>query len=1026
MASGLWGVLGEASSVAQLVGVDALGLVSMVAQKALAARRHRDACRRLGQHVELVGGLLRELELAELMRREATRRPLEQLQGALRRCYALVTACQEDCGYLHGLLVGARMAEEILSAQHEIDMYIRLIPLIALVDSSSSSNRRVTIVDATDDFSEERNIGKGGFGTVYKVLDGQLLDGLTVAIKRFDVDAEIFDLKSELQLVRIQHTNLIRLLGWCIHEQERILVYEYMHKGNKTKGALLNWCRRLQIIKGLAEGLLYLHKHCWTVHRDLKPSNILLDHDMNPKIADFGSAVTMVSDVAEKRTKRVVGTSGYIAPEYASQGLYSLKTDVFSFGVLVLEIISGRKNFIMEQQGDTVGNLAWRMWKDRSLHELVDPALCDGYESSAIMRCTQVALLCAQEDPANRPTMTEVTTMLNSESILLSDPKEPTQLIHGDASANRSSTYIGHSGKTIDITITTSAPVSTRVRIVERPRGCFPAGKGAVMASGLWGVLGQASNVAQLVGVDALGLVSMVAQAALAARRHRDARPLEQLQGALRRCYALVTACQEDCGYLHRLLVGARMAEEILSAQHEIDMYIRLIPLIALVDSSGNRRVKSVEGVASAVKDGSNNHIRFPARVLGFTEIHVQGHTKFCNAGKQPLETADLQEQKILDTKELVELCVRTEELFPGFSKFDFSQIVHATDNFSEKNNIGRGGFATVYKGQLPNGLMVAIKRLDEHATKFDFNSELQLAKIQHTNLVKLLGWCIHGKERILVYELALNGSLHHYISDKTRKSLLDWPKRLNIIKGVAEGLVYLHTHSMLWIVHRDLKPENVLLDYNMNPKISDFGSARTLSSDVAEDHTCRVVGTSGFKAPEYESQGVYSVKTDVFSFGVLVLVIISGRKNSILDKQRDTIGDLVRDTWHMWRDGRLHELVDPSLGNEYELAQIMRCAQVALLCTQEDPTIRPTMTDVVTMLSSGTTTLLDDPRKPAELLSKEVGEGSDIKSTCMDQSSQTIDITITSSAPVSTRVRIIIGQETASYQLENSSIATS
>ncbi|KAF0904560.1 hypothetical protein E2562_035455 [Oryza meyeriana var. granulata] len=567
-------------------------------------------------------------------------------------------------------------------------------------------------------------------------------------------------------------------------------------------------------------------------------------------------------------------------------------------------------------------------------------------------------------------------------------------------------------------------------------------GPGATMeSSSLWGVLGQASNVAQLVGVDALGLVSMVVQAALAARRHRDAcrqlaqhvelvgsllrelelaelmrrevtrRPLEQLRGALRRCYALVTVCQEDCGYLRRLLLGARMADELRAAQHEIDMFIRLIPLITLVDSSSNRQDKATEGVAIAVKDSSHRHIRFPARVLGFTEIHVQGDTKLCNAGEQPLGTVDLQEQKIIDIKELVELCARTEESCPGFAKFDFSQIVHATDNFSEKNNIGQGGFARVYKGQLPNGLVVAIKRFNEHAAKFDFNSELQLARIQHTNLVKLLGWCIHGKERILVYPLADRGSLHHYIFDKKRKSLLDWPKRLNIIKGVAEGLVYLHKHSMLWIVHRDLKPDNILLDYNMNPKISDFGSARLLSSDVAEGHASRVVGTSGFKPPEYASRGVYSVKTDVFSFGVLVLVIISGRKNSILDKQRDTIGDLVRDAWHMWRDGRLHELVDPSLGNEYELSQIMRCTQVALLCTQEDPIVRPTMPDVAEMLSSGSTILLDDPKKPDEL-SKGVEEGGDIASTCMDQSSQTIDITITSSAPVSTRVRIIIGQE--------------
>ena len=142
--SSLWTTLGQASNVVQLVGVDALGLVSMVVQAALAARRHRDACVRLAQHVELVGGLLGELELAELMRREVTRRPLEQLGAALRRCYALVSACQ-DCGYLRRLLLGTRMADELRAAQHEIDMFIRLIPLIALVDNSSANNPRAKV-----------------------------------------------------------------------------------------------------------------------------------------------------------------------------------------------------------------------------------------------------------------------------------------------------------------------------------------------------------------------------------------------------------------------------------------------------------------------------------------------------------------------------------------------------------------------------------------------------------------------------------------------------------------------------------------------------------------------------------------------------------------------------------------------------------------------------------------------------------------------------------------------------------------
>ncbi|KAG0515862.1 hypothetical protein BDA96_10G313700 [Sorghum bicolor] len=496
-------------------------------------------------------------------------------------------------------------------------------------------------------------------------------------------------------------------------------------------------------------------------------------------------------------------------------------------------------------------------------------------------------------------------------------------------------------------------------------------------SSGVWTVLGQASNVAQLVGVDALGLVSMVVQAALAARRHRD-------------------ACR-------------RLAQHV-----EIDMFIRLVPLIALVDSTHDRDAKqTAEGVPGLITNGSNHHVRFPRSVLDLTKIHIQGATQVCSFAEQPLAGAlDFREQKSLDIEELLELCIRTQESCSGFRRFEFFQIIDATDNFSESRKIGWGGFGTVYKGQLPDGSMIAIKRMDENATVFDFSSEFLLARLQHTNLIRLLGWCIHGKERILVYEFMHKGSLHHFIFDKRMGSLLDWSKRINIIKGLAEGLVYLHKQSKLWIVHRDLKPKNILLDHDMNPKIADFGSARTLSSDFAEECTSRVVGTSGYKAPEYTSRGVYSLKTDVFSFGVMVLVTISGRKNTILENQGDSVGTLVRDAWQLWNDGRLQELVDPMLGDEFELAEVMQYAQVALLCAQEESTDRPTMSDVVSLLNFQSISLLPDPKQPSELCKG--GATGDKLSTYVSQSSRTIDITITSSAPISTRVRITVDPETS------------
>ncbi|VAI79323.1 unnamed protein product [Triticum turgidum subsp. durum] len=213
----------------------------------------------------------------------------------------------------------------------------------------------------------------------------------------------------------------------------------------------------------------------------------------------------------------------------------------------------------------------------------------------------------------------------------------------------------------------------------------------------------------------------------------------------------------------------------------------------------------------------------------------------------------------------------------------------------------------------------------------------------------------------------------------------------------------------MLSIVHRDLKPNNIILECDMTLNISDFGSAKTLSPDVTEEHTCRVVGTSGYIAPEYASRGVYSLKTDVFSFGILVLETISGRKNTILDKRGDTVGDLVRDAWCIWKDRRLHELVDRSLGHGYDIAEVVMYAQVALLllCAQEDPVDRPAMTDVAAMLSSESMSLPMEPKEPSAL--SEGGAGED---TYINRSSRTIDITITSSATVLTRVRFIIDPE--------------
>ncbi|XP_076908342.1 G-type lectin S-receptor-like serine/threonine-protein kinase At4g27290 [Bidens hawaiensis] len=214
---------------------------------------------------------------------------------------------------------------------------------------------------------------------------------------------------------------------------------------------------------------------------------------------------------------------------------------------------------------------------------------------------------------------------------------------------------------------------------------------------------------------------------------------------------------------------------------------------------------------------------------------------------------------------------------------YSFSTIGNATANFSPDNKLGEGGFGPVYKGMLEDGQEIAVKRLSKNSSQghAEFKNEvICISKLQHRNLVKILGCCIEGDEKLLIYEFMPNKSLDSFIFDKTQSVLLDWTKRFNIIKGIARGLVYLHQDSRLRIIHRDLKAGNILLDHDMNPKISDFGLARSFGGNETQANTERVVGTYGYMSPEYALDGIFSIKSDVFSFGVLLLEIVSGKRN--------------------------------------------------------------------------------------------------------------------------------------------------
>nr|XP_043608851.1 receptor-like serine/threonine-protein kinase SD1-8 [Erigeron canadensis] len=299
---------------------------------------------------------------------------------------------------------------------------------------------------------------------------------------------------------------------------------------------------------------------------------------------------------------------------------------------------------------------------------------------------------------------------------------------------------------------------------------------------------------------------------------------------------------------------------------------------------------------------------------------------------------------------------------------FDFKSISSATNYFSLANKLGQGGFGPVYKGMLPGGAEIAVKRLSSQSGQGlkEFKNEvLLIAKLQHRNLVRLLGYSMKDHEMMLVYEYMPNKSLDRFIFDRTPSNMsLDWSLRFDIIMGIARGLLYLHQDSRLRIIHRDMKASNVLLDEDMNPKISDFGLAKIVRGKDTESNTSRVVGTYGYMAPEYALDGLFSVKSDVFSFGVVVLEIISGKRNTGYYNNQQSFS-LISYAWGFWKNKTPLDLLDATLAESCNSIEVLRCMIVGLLCVQEYPQDRPTMTDVVLMLGMDIESL-PEPKEPA------------------------------------------------------------
>jgi|UniRef100_Q9ASQ6-3 serine/threonine protein kinase len=295
---------------------------------------------------------------------------------------------------------------------------------------------------------------------------------------------------------------------------------------------------------------------------------------------------------------------------------------------------------------------------------------------------------------------------------------------------------------------------------------------------------------------------------------------------------------------------------------------------------------------------------------------------------------------------------------------FSWRQLQTATNNFDQANKLGEGGFGSVFKGELSDGTIIAVKQLSSKSSQGnrEFVNEIgMISGLNHPNLVKLYGCCVERDQLLLVYEYMENNSLALALFGQNSLKL-DWAARQKICVGIARGLEFLHDGSAMRMVHRDIKTTNVLLDTDLNAKISDFGLARLHEAEHTHIST-KVAGTIGYMAPEYALWGQLTEKADVYSFGVVAMEIVSGKSNTKQQGNADSVS-LINWALTLQQTGDILEIVDRMLEGEFNRSEAVRMIKVALVCTNSSPSLRPTMSEAVKMLEGEIeiTQVMSDP----------------------------------------------------------------
>ncbi|KAA8545683.1 hypothetical protein F0562_020866 [Nyssa sinensis] len=821
------------------------------------------------------------------------------------------------------------------------------------------------LVRATNSFAEEAKLGEGGFGGVYR---GFLRDlNSHVAVKRVSRGSKqgIKEYASEVKIFsRLRHRNLVQLIGWCHEKRELLLVYEFMPNGSldshlfkaKTK---LTWVVRYKIAQGLASALLYLHdewEQC-VVHRDIKSSNIMLDSRFNAKLGDFGLA-RLVDHEKGSQTTIVAGTMGYMAPECIITDKASKESDVYSFGIVALEIACGRKPIFSQDQESQIRLVewVWDLYGMGKLLEAADPKLCVDFDKQEMERLMIVGLWCAHPDNSLQPPIRQAIHVLSFEASLPTLPSQMPLPTYSAPPLHMSYSY-GANDSEGGIAFFLASENSLAI----------PSNSGA----GWLGLFNETNNgdlSNQIVAVEfdtfqdqwdpsnnhvGIDVNSVVSMANLTWTN-------TMVSGDTLGARVSYNATSKN---LNVFLKDPDVPNDVGSLNLTLNVELRdFLPEKVIVGFSASTgqafpiqaiMLWNFTSTLDPVVSGGNSKKWVVWLIIGIVAL-VVGTVLIWAVLWRIERNKKLKEEDYEDEEMGMEDSI-DEDLVKetGPKRFTYKELVVATNNFSEEGKLGQGGFGSVYRGFLADlNMEIAVKKISSSSKqgKKEYISEVKIiSHLRHRNLVQLVGWSHERGSFILVYEYMPNGSLDSHLFGK--KTPLTWPLRHRIAHGLASGLLYLHEEWEQCVVHRDIKSSNVMLDSNFNAKLGDFGLARLVDHGLSSATTV-LAGTMGYMAPECVTMtSKASKESDVFSFGVVALEIACGRK-AVEPSAEESKVSLVSWVWDLYGRGRLLEAADETLNGEFDKEEMICLMTVGLWCAHPDHNLRPTIRQAIQVLN--------------------------------------------------------------------------